>query len=331
MNTLKIALYFIFTFSLLACNNNPTVKETGEKSLKKQIIIPDFNSDSAYAYVKKQVDFGPRVPNSPEHQACANYLSAKLAEFADTVIVQSFKARAYNGTELSAKNIIGVYNSEKANRVVLVAHWDSRPYADHDPDPKNQRTPIDGANDGASGVGVLMELARHFHAQKPDIGVDIIFFDVEDYGPPQDSPQRGAGEFWGLGSQYWSRNPHTYGYTAKFGILLDMVGANNANFLMEGYSLNYAPGVLKKVWKIAGNLGYGEYFRFEQLGYIDDDHKYMNEILQIPTIDIIHLDDNSSNHTFFEHWHTTNDKLDVISKETLKAVGQTLLNVVYME
>jgi glutaminyl-peptide cyclotransferase len=218
-----------------------------------------------------------------------------------------------------------------ANRIVVCAHWDSRPFADYDPDPENHNEPIDGANDGASGVGVLLEIARQLSSNSLRIGVDIIFFDLEDYGPPQDAQQRGQGNWWALGSQYWSKNPHQQNYNARFGILLDMVGAEDARFKMEGFSMLYAPDLVKKVWSIGNRLGYGDYFLFEQGGYIEDDHKYVNEIAKIPTINIIHLDSQSANGSFFDHWHTLNDTMENISPFTLKVVGQTVLTVIFNE
>ncbi len=315
---------------IMGCNGgDQTSSKSAKSSSKKRIEIPNFSGDSAYAFVQRQVDFGPRVPGTEAHQSCANYLSTTLERFADTVVVQHFQARAYNGNVLKGKNIIGSFDPENADRIFLCAHWDSRPYADHDPDPENHNQPIDGANDGASGVGVLLEIARQMQQQQPEVGVDIILFDLEDYGPPQDSQQRGEGDWWALGSQYWSRNPHDPGYFAKYGILLDMVGAKDATFMMEGFSLYYAPGLLKKVWNTAQRIGYSDRFLFEQGGYIEDDHKYINEILKIPTINIIHLDHQSVNGSFFDHWHTVNDDMDKISKATLKVVGQTVLTVVY--
>ena len=327
----KINLIFLLpVFMLFACN------EAGKQSTKEKkqtpkvkVEVPSFNSDSAYAWIEKQVAFGPRVPNSDAHKACASWLVDKLGEFTDTAFIQSFKTRAFDGTVLNGKNIIGVFNPGISNRILLCAHWDTRPFADHDPDEANHRTAIDGANDGGSGVGVLLEAARQFSMKDPGLGVDIIFFDTEDYGPPQDSQQRGEGDWWGLGSQYWAGNPHTMNYFASFGILLDMVGAKDARFLMEGYSLMYAPGFVKKVWETANRIGFGNYFVFEQGGYIEDDHKYINEIRNIPTIDIIHLDPNSVNRSFFDHWHTVEDTMDKIGKPTLKAVGQTVITVVY--
>jgi Zn-dependent M28 family amino/carboxypeptidase len=317
---------------LFACNEGRKPESKTEPlDQKPKVNIPVFNADSAYSYVKNQVDFGPRVPNTLNHQKCAEYLFEKLKSFADTAMVQSFKTKAFDGTVLNAKNIIGVFNPDKSKRILLCAHWDSRPFADHDPDPSKHNTPIDGANDGASGVGVLLEVARLMATDKPSVGVDIIFLDVEDYGPPRNHPSADVKDQYGLGSQYWSKNPHDPDYTADYGILLDMVGAKNAQFYMEGFSLMHASGVLKKVWNTAHRAGYAEYFLFEQVGYIDDDHKYINEIAKIPTINIIHLDPESSNSSFFEQWHTTADNMSVIDKQTLKVVGQTVLNVIFGE
>ena len=326
-----LIIFFIFPF-ILSCENNngkPGAKKT--KAHKVSIIVPDFNPDSAFKFVKTQVEFGPRVPNTEAHSKCAEYLYNSLKMYADTAMIQNFKVRAFDGTVLNGKNIIGSFFPKRNSRVLLCAHWDSRPFADYDPNPDHHNTPIDGANDGGSGVGVLLEIARQISTQKPVIGVDIIFFDAEDYGPPKDKQSQSEENFWALGSQYWSKNPHVTNYYAKYGILLDMVGAKGATFYMEGYSLYYAPQVVKKVWNTAHRLSYQSYFIFEQLGYIDDDHKPINEILGIPTIDIIHLDQKSSNSTFFEHWHTVNDKIDVIDKQTLKVVGQTLLTVLFEE
>lgn len=315
--------------------------ENGKKSQKKSvqnklkteetIQVPVFNGDSAYAFVAAQTAFGPRVPNTEAHKKGGEYLVNKLAKFVDTVFVQEFKSRAFDGTVLFGKNIIGSFNMEKKKRIFLSAHWDSRPFADHDPDEANHHTAIDGANDGASGVGVLIELARIMQAQKPEIGVDIILFDLEDYGTPEFAPRKyNSEETWALGSQYWSLNPHHMDYTAQYGILLDMVGAKNAVFRMESFSMMYAPHIVKKVWKIAANTGYGDYFLLESGSQVLDDHYFINRDANIPTIDIIQHDSNSSS-GFYEHWHTVKDNIENIDKETLKAVGQVVTEVVYRE
>ena len=322
---------------MAACTETPKPADpNGKQEPKKTVVVPNFNADSAYQYVAKQTSFGPRVPETTAHAACADWLTAKLSEWADTVIVQEFRTRLFNDKGIDGKNIIGVFHPEAKKRIVLCAHWDSRPFADHDPDAANSRTPIDGANDGASGVGVLLECARQFHLQAlPEkLGVDIVLFDLEDYGPHQEEAEDYYDDrvnYWALGSQYWSKHPHVYGYKAYYGILLDMVGGSNPNFPKEYYSQGFAAWVSNKVWRKAADLGYRPYFTNELGTMISDDHIPMNQIAGIPTIDIIDLHPESSNECFPEVWHTLNDNLEHIEKTTLGMVGDVLLNVVYEE
>jgi len=315
----------------LSCKQKEKPAPPPVKKEEAKTVIPTFNSDSAYHFVDQQVAFGPRVPNSTAHQECAAFLEQKLKTFTPDVTIQQTKVRAYDGTVLNIKNIIATFYPEKKARILLAAHWDSRPFADHDPDESFHRTPIDGANDGASGVGVLLEIARLLSTSKPNVGVDIILFDAEDYGPPEDAQTAQDNDAWGLGSQHWSKNPHIAGYQARFGIVLDMVGARDARFPVEGYSKYYAPDIVKKVWAKAIQLGYTDYFLNEDGGFINDDHLYINKIRRIPAIDIIHLDPASVNQSFFDHWHTINDNMDAIDKYTLEIVGKTVLKVVYDE
>lgn len=327
-------LFFVVIFS--ACGDGSKSTSTSqniktEQKIKPAIETPVFDADSAYYFVEKQLSFGPRVPGTKAHKACADWLENTLTEYADELIVQDFKTRVYDDRIFDGKNIIASFKPEFQNRIFLSAHWDSRPYADHDPDTENHQTPIDGANDGASGTGVLLEIARQLSLQKPSVGIDIILFDLEDYGPPQDSQTDQSTETWGLGSQYWSQNFHKPGYTARYGILLDMVGAENAVFPMEGFSMHFAPDITKKVWAIAGEIGYDDYFVYDQGGFITDDHYFINSLAQIATINIIHLDPASVNGTFYDHWHTVNDNLEQIDRGTLKVVGQTVLEVIYRE
>lgn len=326
LSAITLSLFF---FS--SCNN-PKLEESKNKTKKqkKEIVqVPVFNADSAYQYVAEQVAFGPRVPNTEAHQKAAIYLENTLRRFTPDVLVQSFQQRAYDGTVLNGKNIIAQFNKDQKKRVLLSAHWDSRPFADHDPDETNHHTPIDGANDGASGVGVLLEIARQMAIQAPNVGVDIVLFDLEDYGVPTFVAEKDD-KSWAMGSQYWAKNPLPIGYTANFGILLDMVGAENASFRMEYYSTQYAPHIVKKVWKQAAVLGYDSIFLFEEGGYVLDDHIPVNEILKIPMIDIIHYDDTRDS-SFFPHWHTVNDNLEHIDKLSLGIVGETVTHVVYYE
>jgi len=338
MKILKSAFLFILAVIFFgSCNNANRNQNAGNEEKQKQaepMKIPLFNADSAYSYVKAQVDFGPRVNNTKAHDKCGTYLVKKLKQFCPDVIVQKGQVKAFDGTMLNFQNLVASFNPGTNNRIFLCSHWDSRPFADQDPDVKKHNTPIDGANDGASGVGILLEIARQLSISKPAIGVDIIFLDAEDYGPPQDKKRNeDTTDWWGLGSQFWAKNPHKANYFAKYGILLDMVGAPNATFLQEEVSIKYAPAVLKNVWNIAGKLGYSDYFPFETAGGITDDHYYINVFMNIPTIDIIHLVNNSSKGRtdFYYTWHTTKDDMKSIDKTTLDVVGKTLMAVIANE
>lgn len=327
-NTLKFILLVPAIVCLAACNTNTkSEQKKQEKPTVKQVNVPTFNVDTAYMFIEKQLAFGPRVPNTKAHRDCGDWLVTTLKRFNATVIEQKTKLRAFDGTMLDARNIIGSYNPDSPSRVLLCAHWDSRPWADHDPDMANRKKPVPAANDGASGVAVLLEIARQMSIANPRLGVDIVFFDAEDYGEPQDL-QGKYENAWALGSQYWAANPHIPGYSARFGILLDMVGAKDAVFTQEQISRYYAPNILKKVWSTADRSGYGNFFVNKNSGPITDDHTYVNEITRIPTIDIIDYQDDREK-GFFDYWHTINDDIDKISKETLKAVGQTVITVVY--
>lgn len=333
----NITLIIVLAFLLASCGEKQHKSTPQSKQEpKKTIVVPQFHADSAYQFVAHQTSYGPRVPLTEAHSACAEWLTAKLAEYADTVIVQDFRTRLYDGRGIDGKNLIGVFHPEAKKRIVLCAHWDSRPYADHDPDEANTRKPIDGANDGASGVGVLLECARQFKSMplREELGVDIIFFDLEDYGPHQEETMKYYDEevnHWALGSQYWAKHPHVYGYKAYYGILLDMVGGSNPNFQKEYYSQGYAAWVSNKVWHRAHDLGYRPYFSNELGSLISDDHLPLNQTAGIPTIDIIDLQPESSNNCFPEVWHTLNDNIEHIDKNTLGMVGDVLLHVIYEE
>lgn len=326
LNMKKIFIFGLCAFVLLSCAQPKA--EQSENTKPKN--VPAFSADSAYSYTSAQVAFGPRVPNTDAHKKCALYLAAKLREFGAQVTEQSATLTAFNGDVLQSVNIIGSYNPEAESRVVLFAHWDSRPWCDNDPDPANRSKPVLGANDGASGVGVLLEMARQFGAGKPDIGVDIIFFDAEDYGAPQNHSSQSE-EAWCLGTQYWAQSPHVPGYTARYGVLLDMVGAPGATFYKEGYSMYYANSVVDKIWTLAASLGFGSYFRTETIGPITDDHYYMNKIAGIPSVDIIHYRNEGNDSGFGKYWHTVDDTMQNVDKNTLNAVGTTLMHLVYNE
>ena len=331
----RIVVFIGILILLGACERQPN-KPTTDNKPTKNVNVPEFDADSAFAFVKAQTDFGPRVPNSAAHQLCAEWLINKLSEYADTVMVQDFRARLFNNKGIDGQNIIATFHPEATKRIVLCAHWDSRPFADHDPDEANWNHPIDGANDGASGVGVLIENARGFHNQPlPEkVGVDIILFDLEDYGPRHDQTEQYYDDrrnHWALGSQHWAAQPHIPGYHANYGILLDMVGNTEPNFMKEYYSQGYAAWLSNKVWRIAQDLGYQPYFVNELGDPISDDHLPLNEIAGIPTIDIIDLRPQSVNQSFPDTWHTLNDNIEHIDKNSLKMVGNVLNHTVYQE
>jgi glutaminyl-peptide cyclotransferase len=315
---------------VLGCDSNMKPEKPVEVKSLPAIATPDFNADSSYKYVADQVAFGPRVPNTKPHVECGEFLARFFLQNGGFISRQEFTAKAFDGTELRLKNLIISYNHKAAKRILLAAHWDTRPFADQDA--TNPRNPIDGANDGASGVGILMELARVINAaeKKPDVGIDIILFDGEDYGQPMFYPGEYQNNSWCLGSQYWANHKHAANYSAYYGILLDMVGAKNATFAREGVSMESAPSVVQNVWSTAARLGYGKHFISVQSEPITDDHAYINKLALIPMIDIIEYEVSDGNY-FGSYWHTHNDNMNVIDKNTLKAVGQTLIEVLYRE
>jgi Zn-dependent M28 family amino/carboxypeptidase len=326
-------LLLMFGSILFSCENENTKKEQNDNIIPKEVIKaniqrPDFNADSAYSFIQQQVDFGPRFPNNEAHGKCAEFLKSKLSSYGLQTNIQIGKAKTFNNKDITIKNIIGEYNPDAEKRILLFAHWDSRPFADQDT--KDMTKPILGANDGASGVGILLEVARQLSILKPAIGIDIIFFDAEDYGQPSSAMSLMDSDSWCLGSQYWAKNLHKPNYKANFGILLDMVGSENAVFTKESISMQFAPDIVNKVWNTASKLGYSNYFTNELTYFVGtDDHKYVNANAKIPSIDIIHYERSSGN--FHHSWHTHNDNMSVIAKPTLSAVGETLMAVILEE
>lgn len=292
--------------------------------------VPKFDADSAYTFVQKQVDFGPRVPNSEAHRKTAEYLEKKLKSYGAQVYIQAFTTKTYDNTTVNLKNIIASFNPGQQKRIVLAAHWDTRPFASKDPEKPD--APFDGADDGASGVGVLLEIARHLSANPTRAGVDIVLFDGEDWGEEMDGTgsstplAEGLESWWGLGSQYWSKNPHKPGYRGYYGILLDMVGAPDARFFREGTSMQYAPRIVDKVWQAAATLGYSDHFIPEDTHALTDDNYFVSARAQIPMIDIVQYE-----HKFPPFHHTRKDNMSTIDKGTLDAVGSTVMYVVYQE
>lgn len=297
-------------------------------------VAPTFCEDSAYAYVEKQCSFGPRTMNSEAHAMCGEWIAEKFRSFGATTIIQSAESKLYDGTVVSMQNIIASMNPSATVRVIISGHWDSRPWADNDPDESNHHTPIDGANDGGSSIGVMLEIARQMALQGDTcgvkVGIDFICWDAEDCGTPKFDDNAGIdnANTWCLGSQYWSDNRHAEGYRARWGMNLDMVGGNNSQFKKEAYSMHYAPSYVDRIWSTARKLGYDNYFVNEDGGGVTDDHVQVN-ISGIPCVDIIA--NKSDDFGFPETWHTVNDNISNISKNTLKAVGQTVMEVIWNE
>ncbi len=316
-----VAVYIPRFFSPPTPSVKPSVKPPVVKQVVPQVAIPVFSPDSAYLYTKQQVDFGPRVPNTAAHKKCSAWFVKEMKRYGLTVTEQKFQPKHHTGVVYDAVNIIGQYKPELPKRIMIAAHWDSRYMAEKDTKDKNK--PIDGADDGASGVGIILELARTLKANPVDIGVDFVLFDAEDQGE-----NGGDDETWCLGSQYWASNPHAGGRSPYYAVLLDMVGAKGAKFKKEGYSVQVAPAVVSKVWGIAAGLGHGRYF-VDTIGPgITDDHVFVVKNAGIPMIDIINLPGDGE-HTFGDYHHKHSDNMNVIDKNTLKAVGETMTALIY--
>lgn len=281
-------------------------------------MVPQFNADSAYEFTAAQCAFGPRVPGTAPHANCATWLQDKLTAWSHNLIVQQAPVTTFDGKKLTALNFIAQFNPDAQERILLVAHWDCRPWADKDPDESRRKEPVMGANDAASGTAILLELARIMHDTPTTKGVDLLLVDVEDWGNESDE------DSWALGTQYWARHPHVDGYKPLYGILLDMVGASGAHFAPEYYSMQYAPSVVQLVWDTAASAGFSNFFRTTGGSGVTDDHVAINRA-GIPCIDII----DTRQEGFFDAWHTTHDTMDNIDRTTLNAVGTTLVHILY--
>lgn len=320
-------------FLVIACGKDrDTQQDSKQEEPSVTVVVPRFNADSAYHYVATQVAFGPRIPNTPAHAQAAAYFVETLKRFGANITIQEFQADHFAG-RLNLTNIVASFNPEKRKRILLAAHWDTRPFSDKDPEMPNATFP--GANDGASGVGVLLEIARVIStSEAPDVGVDIILFDGEDWGEREGEQGThplpdGLQEWWCLGSQHWAKNKHKPNYSAYYGILLDMVGAKDAQFHREGYSMEFAPSIVEKVWSHGQRLGYSHVFKRQTQPGVTDDHLFVNTIARIPMINIVHFEPGIG--FFGEFHHTQEDNLELISKEMLGIAGTTVLNTLYFE
>ncbi len=320
--------FLIFAFSLSSCGSRKSVPASEAAAP----VGPAFIADSAYAYCQAQCDFGPRTMNSQAHDLCEQWIIGKFRQFGMSVIPQKATLKGYDGTDLRSTNIIASYKPDLTDRILLCAHWDSRPWADNDPDEANWHKPVMAANDGASGVAVMLEVARQLQqCDSLQRGVDFICFDAEDYGFPQWAEGDDPGDTFALGAQHWAANLHKPGYTARFGILLDMVGGQGARFCQEQMSLRYARHIVDKVWQAAAVVGFGSFFPKEMGAGITDDHLPVNTVAKIPCIDIIPYYPDCEQSSFGPTWHTVNDDMAHIDRATLQAVGQTIIQVLFSD
>lgn len=296
---LCVCLVAFFAAGLVGCS-----VETAEAP-------PQFDSARAFAILRKQCDFGPRPPGSPAHLQTRDYLYGELKKHADAVTLQEFK-HSRNGQSLAMWNIIAHFGDQTRPGVLLCAHWDTRPTADQELDPADRKKPILGANDGASGVAVLVELARLFNQKPPAVPVTLVLFDGEDLGPTAKDMFLGSRHFaasLGDKSKY------------RYGILLDMVGDKELEIYREGNSEAAAEPIVRKVWTTAFSLGYRQ-FRNAVKYTVSDDHVPLIEA-GVPCIDVIDFD--------YAWWHTLDDTVDKCSPESLKVVGNTIARVIYSE
>ena len=310
--------------TILSCSNKQ--KQVIVNDDEPILVGPTFSGDSALIYCAKQCEFGPRTMNSEAHEKCGEWIIGKFRQYGCDVTTQKADLKGWDGTTLRSTNIIASINKEAKRRLLICAHWDCRPWADNDPDSTNWRKPVMAANDGASGVGVMIELARIIQADtaKLPYGIDFVCFDAEDYGTPQWSGIEDE-KSWALGAQHFAKNlPAAY----EHGILLDMVGGQGACFYQEGFSKHYAQSIVDAVWQAAEDAGYGSYFTRQPGGTITDDHKPLIDA-GIPTIDIIPYYPDCEQSCFGPTWHTVNDDMQHLDKATLKAVGQTVIQYLF--
>ncbi len=308
------------------CNKTETNKKTDATLSQQQIPIPvpTFNAENAFQQLKKQCEFGPRDPGSKAHEQCLNFLYQQIQLYADVVNLQNFQHIGYKNERLTMTNIIASFNVKATKRILLAAHWDSRPRADRDDNPALRDKPIPGANDGASGVAVLLEFARLLKASPPPVGVDIIFFDGEDYGASGDLDN------YFLGARYFASTKQTT-FAPRFGILLDMIGDRFLQIPREAFSMQYAPDVVQLVWDTAKEL-HLSCFLDANGPMVEDDHLPMNEA-GIRMIDIIdsELIGGDTINPERNYWHTHRDTPDRCSPQSLESIGTLLAHLIYQK
>ncbi|MFT6333652.1 MAG: Zn-dependent M28 family amino/carboxypeptidase [Saprospiraceae bacterium] len=317
--TFLILLIAVFAIGCKSDSTKITTVDIPEKTTRRK--VPKFDNEKAYQNIEKQVNFGHRYPGTQAHKDLIKYLTAELTQYTDQVITQDFKVDFLDKKGVDATNIIGIVNPDRKKRILLCAHFDTRKIAEKDEDPAMQNQPILGADDGGSGVGILLEIARLVKENGIDIGVDFILFDAEDNG--------NDGEGWCLGSEYWAKKPHIANYKANFGILLDLVGAKNAEFGKEQFSLLSAKTYVDKIWTLAERMSFANYFIDFESGPVMDDHVNVINYRKIPMIDIINMSNQNDREGFDHYHHTQKDNMDIIDTNTIRAVGKVVTATLY--
>lgn len=328
---MKYILIVILTALLGACGGK-SGKNIGGPDTIALAPCPTFNTDTCMRYIREQCSFGPRVTGTAEAAQCRQYLISQFQRMGATVEEQQANVTLWDGSERPACNIIARLNPGNQDRILICSHWDSRPWADNDEDEQNHHTPVPAANDGASGVAMMMEICRLLQQKPIRTGIDFVCFDAEDMGTPQwAETEESTSDTWCLGSRFWAERAREEGYRARYGILLDMVGGRGSVFPAEKVSQEYAQPIASLMIRLGNQLGYGHYFPLNREGgYLMDDHVNVNRIARIPCIDIVpYFTDGPS--SFGPTWHTVNDTPENIDPNVLEAVGQTLTQLIYNE
>ena len=305
----RTRLSVLLLAALVACADEAPRGEPAQR-----IERPAFSGARAFELVETQLAFGPRIPGAEGHAAQLEWMVELLAGLADTVLVDRFSHVTSTGDSLPLANVLARFNPGDPDRLLFLAHWDTRPISDQSADPAEYDTPVPGANDGASGVAVLLALAELLAQQPPPVGMDLLFVDGEDYGPTT------ADMF--IGSSRYVQQPSSS--RPRYAVLLDMVGDRDASFPVEGYSSRYAPRVVQRVWGIARELGYGRLFPMTVRPPVHDDHVPLNEA-GIPAVDIIDFEYGPDNAL----WHTPQDVAVNVSAATLEVVGEVVAEIAY--
>lgn len=298
-------LFIALCLALVGCEERPPLPPK------------EFDGQAALGYLRSQVEFGPRVPGTEGHRRQVEWLEQMLRERADTLIVQAWSHVTAKGDTLPMRNFVARFQPAAADRVLYLAHWDTRPISDG-PNSTEPKTPVPGANDGASGTAVLLAVADALKKTPPGIGVDLLFVDGEDYGDFSKQPSDVL-----IGARWYTKHQPP-GPLPRFAVLYDLVADADLQLYQEGNSLTGAPDVVQKVWNVAEQLGYSNYFRPDSAGRhtLTDDHVELQRV-GIRAIDVVDFD--------YPAWHTPEDDLPKVSAASLQIVGDVAMAIIRLE